>query len=408
MHVVVVGAGPSGLLLTLRLAQSGIKVTLLESEDRLDDRPRAAHYGPAGVLELDRAGLLDEIRRRGIIPNDLCFRKLDGSMIVKFKDSSQAGTRTAMTSLSLGKLGEIMLEAVMKQPLATVKWNHKVLRVEQDEQSASAIVQLKDGSQTIIQGDYLCGCDGANSQVRKSLFGDMNFPGKTWDTQIVATNVYYPFEKFGWEEINFIIHPDHFFMAAKLDNQGLWRVSYGEETTMKFDQVLENQPKRFEMLLPGNPKKEEYKITSCSPYRIHQRCAEKFRVGRIALAADAAHLCNPFGGLGLTGGLTDVGGLYQCLSGINQGKCDESILDKYAEIRRNIYDMIDIVSSANFERVSSKDPDRTAREDPFFQLVEQANEDPAVKKKMDESAFDISHDFTQYYNKIEVPSSGVV
>lgn len=197
--------------------------------------------------------------------------------------------------------------------------------------------------------------------------------------------VYYPFEKFGWEDINFIIHPEHFFMAAKLDKHGLWRVSYGEDTRLKLDQVLENQPKKFELLLPGHPKKEDYKITSCSPYRIHQRCAEKFRVGRICLAADAAHLCNPFGGLGLTGGLTDAAGLYQCLQGINEGKCDDSILDKYDEIRQHIYrTVIDTMSSANFERVSSKDPDLTALEDPFFKLVKQANEDPTVKKKMDD------------------------
>ncbi|KAK5674334.1 hypothetical protein LTS10_012918 [Elasticomyces elasticus] len=399
MHVIVAGAGPSGLLLTLLLAQAGTQVTLIEAEGRLDDRPRAAHYGPAGVRELDRAGLLDQVRERGIVPGDMCFRKLDGSLIVKLKDSSQAGTRNAMTSLSLGELGQVMLEAVQRQPRATILWNHKVARIEQNESSVTTFLCPKDGPEVTVQGDYLVGCDGANSQVRRSLFGDLNYPGRTWDAQIVATNVYYPFEKFGWEDVNFVIHPKHYFMAAKLNKDGLWRVSYGEDPKLTLDQVLENQPKKFQMLLPGHPSKDDYKLVSCSPYRIHQRCAEKFRVGRICLAGDAAHLCNPFGGLGLTGGLTDVGGLFDCLVGISKGRCDDSILDKYDTIRRQIYhNVTDKMSSINFNRVSAQDPDRIAREDEFFQLCKEANEDPAVKKKLDEGAYALSHDFTQYWH----------
>jgi 2-polyprenyl-6-methoxyphenol hydroxylase-like FAD-dependent oxidoreductase len=82
------------------------------------------------------------------------------------------------------------------------------------------------------------------------------------------------------------------------------------------------------------------------------------------LAADAAHLCNPFGGLGLTGGLVDVGGLAECLAGISMGVAGDEILDKYDVVRRELYQtVINVVSSDNFLRVSATDPGKALVED---------------------------------------------
>lgn len=80
------------------------------------------------------------------------------------------------------------MEHAEKNENITVKWNHQVVDTGQDDTSAWAIVRAEDGTEKKYTGDFLCGCDGANSQVRKSIFGN-NFPGKTWDAQIVATNV---------------------------------------------------------------------------------------------------------------------------------------------------------------------------------------------------------------------------
>ena len=136
-------------------------------------------------------------------------------------------------------------------------------------------------------------------------------------------------------------------------------------------------------MLPGSPKPGDYDLVNVGPYRIHQRCAEKFRVGRITIAADAAHLCNPFGGMGLTGGIVDVGGLADCLVGIETGQADESILDKYDEVRRHIYKtLIDTISSGNFIRVSSDTAEAEAK-DEMIQMIKKGNEDPEVKKEMD-------------------------
>lgn len=106
---------------------------------------------------------------------------------------------------------------------------------------------------------------------------------------------YYDFDKkFGWKDSNFIIHPEHWFMAAKISKDGLWRVTYGEKAGLTFDEMRERLPAKFEAMLPGHPKPEEYKLANFSPYKVHQRLAKSMRVGRFLLAADAAHCeCSP-------------------------------------------------------------------------------------------------------------------
>ena len=174
-------------------------------------------------------------------------------------------------------------------------------------------------------------------------------------------------------------------MAAKITTDGLWRVSYGEDTNLTPEEVRAHQPAKYERMLPGNPKPGDYKLLNVGPYRIHQRCSDSFRVGRICLAADAAHLCNPFGGLGLTGGLVDVGGLAECLEGIATCQADDSILDKYDEVRREIWhSIINPVSSSNFLRVSATDPETAMEKDEFLAMVETAGHDPKVRKELDD------------------------
>jgi 2-polyprenyl-6-methoxyphenol hydroxylase-like FAD-dependent oxidoreductase len=317
-----VGAGPSGLLLSLLLIRAGIKVHLLDAAPTLDDQPRAAHYGPPAIPDLRRAGILDKIKSQGLTLNTMCWRKLDQTYIAGMdftetlsNDPEYGDVRTV--SLALQTLDALMLEDFEKEG-GQVSWEHRVLDVQQDDSKVWVKVQTPTEKEKTIVADYVVGCDGANSVVRKCLFGENfedNFPGFTWNQkQIVATNVsrvdsnlgfspgsllirlvqtYYDFRKFGYLDANFIIDREHLYMAAIIDDKGLWRVTYGEEPGLTREQLLERQPKKFETILPGNPKPGDYKMVNFSPYRMHQRVADSFRVGRVMLAADAAHVCNP-------------------------------------------------------------------------------------------------------------------
>ncbi|KAF2454146.1 hypothetical protein BDY21DRAFT_366549 [Lineolata rhizophorae] len=384
------------------MAKQGVRVTMLDMASAVDDRPRAAHYAPCAIRELRRAGALDAVRAQGVVPGAMCWRKRhpDWEVAVKVDDFVQRSNPDMMTVLPLGQLGQVLMAEGQKEKNIEFRFGHEVVSVGQDDGGAWATCKLSDGGETVVRGDYLCGCDGANSIVRRTLFGE-RFDGFTWDAQIIATNVYYPLDKMGFEDINFIIDPEDYYMAARITQDGMWRVSYGEDPSFDKEAVLKNQPIKYERMLPGHPKPGDYKITNVGPYRIHQRCAEKMRVGRIAIAADAAHLCNPFGGMGLTGGLVDAGGLADCLIGIAKGWADpEEILDLYCKKRREMYHtVINPVSSDNFRRVSSKDPDKTAKEDEVINMYRQAGVDPEMKKIVDGFMYGPCYDFTQHYNK---------
>ncbi|KAJ4415789.1 hypothetical protein N0V82_007151 [Gnomoniopsis sp. IMI 355080] len=400
--VLIVGAGPAGLLLALLLSKHGIPVTIIEMSHQLDQQPRAAHYGPAAIPDLKRAGILDQLRTKGLSLSTMCWRRFEDHSYIAGFDSSVLsdvdGNDWRTVSYPLQDLDQLMLDEFLAKYKGDIKWLHKVVDVGQDADKAWVDVETPEGKSR-LEADYIVGCDGANSSVRKSLFGN-EFPGHTWDAQIIATNTYYDFEgKFGFSEVNFIIHPEHFFMAAKLTADGLYRITYGETPGLSIEEYKKRQPWKFETILPGHPKPEEYKMINWAPYKMHNRCAEKFRVGRIILAADAAHLCNPWGGMGITGGFVDCGGLYECLAGIWDGKADDSILDIYSEKRIEKYrTIINPISTENFKRVSDKDPQTRYDRDEFMHMLTKGETDKPFLKDLLMDGFNVRYDFTQHYN----------
>ena len=186
----MVGAGPSGLLLALLLSKHGVSVDILEAEDHLDQQPRAAIYGTPAIPEFHRAGILGEIRRRGMVMNKMAWRRYEDYSVIAGFDNAVLedvdGLDLRTSTLVLPELDQMMLDLSLSHG-STISWEHKVVDVGQDGEKAWADVETKDGMKR-VEADYIVGCDGANSTVRKCVFGK-DFPGFTWDTQIVATNV---------------------------------------------------------------------------------------------------------------------------------------------------------------------------------------------------------------------------
>lgn len=112
-----------------------------------------------------------------------------------------------------------------------------------------------------------------------------------------------------------------------------------------------------------------------------------------------APVCNPFGGLGLTGGIVDIGGLYDCLVGIHEGVADDAILDKYSEIRRQKYnEIVNPISSDNLLRMFDQDPDKALENDEFLKICKRTETDLEFAKEFQYGANMLKHDFTQYYH----------
>lgn len=84
--MIIVGAGPCGLCLSLALARAAIEVTLISKDNTIDSRPRAAHLTAPGIQIFKRAGVFEDVRRAGFLPKDWTYQKIDGTRIVTIED----------------------------------------------------------------------------------------------------------------------------------------------------------------------------------------------------------------------------------------------------------------------------------------------------------------------------------
>ncbi len=194
-------------------------------------------------------------------------------------------------------------------------------------------------------------------------------------------------------------------MAARIvphpdPKQNVWRISYGELPGLSNEQLMERQPMKFEQMLPGHPKPGQYKVLNKSPYRVHQRCVDSMRVNRVLLAADAAHLCNPFGGMGLTGGIADIAGLVQCFEAIHNGQADDSILSIWSDVQRQKWhDVINPISSSNIRRLFDQDPDKAVKEDEFLKMLKRAETDEQAAEELRNAPDPLSYDYSQHFTR---------
>ncbi|KAH9830875.1 FAD binding domain [Teratosphaeria destructans] len=410
-NLIIVGAGPSGLLLALLLAQHQIPTTVLEAWPHLDTRLRATQYGVPATRIFRRAGLLPDFRAASIpkFPA-ICWRRVaDGAKLVEIDMSVVEGEEDRMTVLPLGEIVQIMyrhcVEGVGKG-LVDVRFDHRVLGTGQEAGKAWVDVEIRGKGEEKrvgrLEADYLVGCDGASSAVRRSLYGK-DWPGQTFPCRFIVQNVYYDgFDEHGWDGGNYMVDPEHWGLIARRGHGGLWRVTYGDTAEgLTDEEYLQRRAWHFKAMLPGHPEPGAYRIEQTNLYNIHNRCVESFRHGRILLAADAAHVCNPMGGYGCMTACLDVGGLADCFIGLYEGKAGEEILDKYAQVRRDIFlKYVDARSVKNLDRVSKTDPWTVAETDKFFGILRGLNERP---DKQDLKEFllktsSIEHDFTQYYH----------
>lgn len=291
-NVLVVGAGPSGMLLALLLAKHNIKVTIVEKTTELDKQPRASFYSTPSIFEFKRAGIWEDVDEVAYHATGVCWRYLDGTYITGI-DASRLPKDMRQVSLPLDELLPLIRDHLTRYSSVEILMDHEVIAIGQDEKRAWVDVKTPAGEKR-LSASYIAGCDGGQSTIRRLLLGPSSFPGKTWEKQIVATNVRYPkWPSFNWLSSNFMIHPEHFPMIAQLSNDGLLRITYGEELGLSYEEMRARLPWKFKQFVPGAPEPDEYEVVNFSPYKIHQRCAEKLRKGRFLLAADAAHLCNP-------------------------------------------------------------------------------------------------------------------
>ena len=375
--VIVCGAGPVGLLTALGLAREGVKVTLLDADSAINDSPRAAIYWPSMQEVLERYGLLEDALAIGHLSTEFQYRSPSDGTIIKIDSSILKGVVRHPANLHLGQhlLGGIVLKHLLKYPNAEVRWNTTVTGLSQDARGVTVTVQSSEaGPSQQLWAEWIVGADGARSTVRKLL--ELPFEGHTWPDRFVATNVRFDFEKYGFAPTNQVSDPVNWAVVARLGRDNLWRCTFGEDPQLPEEDAIKRVPERYAAILPASG---PYEIVAARPYRVHERCAPTFRVNRALLAGDAAHVCNPCGGMGLSTGIVDAAVLAEALGAVISGVARDSLLDFYSQERRRVYLEVTTPIATHMKRVLSEaDPVLRAQDAANYR---QASENPDVGRE---------------------------
>jgi len=355
--VIVVGAGPVGMLTALALAQVGAKVTVLEQEPGIVNSPRAAVYFPSTLIILDELGLLDEL-------NEIGFQnRTFGTHVPEFGYSSVVTTERIEGipydyQLHAGQhdVARVAMEHAKKLGVR-VLFEHEVTALEEGADGVTVTTNTPGGTKTFT-AKWLIGADGARSTVRK--LAGIEFDGYTWPERFVATNVKFDFRQLGYQQANFVCDPDNMAIIAQLDRDGLWRCTYLEDASLPLESYEDRIHQRYEHFMQGS---KDYELVSSSPYMLHQRAGETLHKGRVLLTGDAAHATNPCGGLGLTSGVWSGVVLADVLGAVLRGEEDESILDRYSDERRRIFwDIITPAATENKRMLQERDPEQRQKD----------------------------------------------
>ena len=355
--VLIVGAGPVGLITALGLAQRGLAVTVVEAEPHIIDSPRAMVYHWTVLEHLDRLGILREAEEQGFRKQDYAYLVHETGEWIPFDLELLADDTDYPYNVHLGQheLAAIALRHLERIPGTQVLFDARLTGLTQDGSGVTATVATPGGERE-LRAAWAVGADGARSAVRGLL--DLGFEGFTWPERFVATNVFYDFEAHGYPRSVLQIDPVHGAIIAKIDNRNLWRVTYSESASLPEETVEDRVGAAYRTLLPGD---EGWTLDRITPYKMHQRSAETYRVGRVLLAGDAAHATNPTGGLGLTSGLFDSFALQDVLAAVAVDGASDAVLDAWAAERREIFTEIASPQASENKRVIYSEPDPERR-----------------------------------------------
>jgi 3-(3-hydroxy-phenyl)propionate hydroxylase len=338
-RIVVIGAGPVGLCLSLALAQAGLQACLVEAlgdDNFLEQVPRAGTNHPATLEMLDRLGLYDKLEPRGIVAPVFHYWDRREGLIAAFDHVHlKSDTRFPyVLQCERIKIVEEALKMAKAHPNIDVRLSTEFVSFVQDADGVTARVINPAGEEEIIAGRYLVSGEGARSVVRKEL--GIAFEGFTYDDRTLNIEVAYDFRKHGYAHRNYISDPNEwsnlFHWKGPPDR---WRVHFptdpkADEKALMRPEVLQAQMQKF---LPiGKP----FDIVGSNLYVVHQRVADKFRAGRAILAGDSAHVNSPIGAMGMNSGIHDAINLADKLIAISRGEADDNVLDRYERQRRHV------------------------------------------------------------------------
>ncbi|MDA0240787.1 MAG: FAD-dependent monooxygenase, partial [Proteobacteria bacterium] len=356
--VVIAGAGPVGMVLALELARRGVDCVLLNDKPTTATHPKANAISSRTMEHLRRLGISEAVRARGLDddhPTDVSyFTRLTGHAIGRYRQPSRAESLALAASgegawaspepphrCSQLYLEEEIKRAVDAESTIDVRFGWRLESFEDHGRHVTAVAQESAGKSVIeLRADYLVGCDGAGSMVRRRL--GVELEGESGVVRPMMGGPMYA-AYFETEE-----KPDW------LPNERAWQywcINKDVRTCM----VHIDSDRQF-VILFAVPDEDKRKDVDPRPYiyravgrefpiKVHSTLnwtagfalvAQSFFKNRVFLAGDAAHLFTPTGGMGMNTGVDDAVNLGWKMAAVLQGRGGPALLESYETERRAI------------------------------------------------------------------------
>ncbi|MCW2831899.1 MAG: hypothetical protein JWP31_2591 [Aeromicrobium sp.] len=346
--VLIVGAGPVGLAVALDLGLRGTRSIVVERGSAEGDvLPAKAGTLNERTMELCRMwGIAEQVAHWGAddtYPRDTVYvTQLTGGHFVGRSPAPSAhdrvppaGTREILRKCPQHILDPILQKAALATGQVEIRYETSVVSFAEGDRGVTVTLRGADGTEGDIVADYLVGCDGAGSTVRRGL--GIPFEGKTLDHSVsivVKVDRLEKYHDYGRAERFLFLGPEGTIgNATSMDYQDHWRFGLlGLAGRIDVDAYDADQAVRSVMGTDDIP----YEIAGVVPWRRSQCAAASFRSGRVVLAGDSAHTTSPTGGHGLNTGLGDAATLGWMLDAMVKGWGREGLLAAYTGERRPV------------------------------------------------------------------------
>jgi 2-polyprenyl-6-methoxyphenol hydroxylase-like FAD-dependent oxidoreductase len=367
--VLIAGGGPVGLTLGIDLAHRGVPALLVEPRHGPTQHPKATLLG-ARSMELFRRWGLDEEVYAACMPQEEAYYivfcdRLSGHELHRFASPPVARIRArdpdaaarwrelAWSPYGKTQIGQQALEPVLlrhAQALRPLTLRHGWRLAGFEDRGDHVLATLEDeaGVQREVEADWLVGCDGGGSVVRRSLGIRMHGRGR------MRSNVSFLFRSAaflaahgkGLANLYFCFTPGCFGVFTAIDGRELWNFQY-----YWADPTREGADDPVAVLHAAMGKPFDFELVATTHWHHHQSVAAEWRRGRVLLAGDAAHLFVPTGGVGMNTGIGDACDLAWKLAALRDGWAGEALLDSYEAERKLIAIRNSLISATNSDRI---------------------------------------------------------
>ena len=325
-QVLIVGAGPTGLVLALWLTGLGVQVRIIDKTTEPGTTSRALAV-QARTLELYRQlDLADDVVRLGHrTPAVNLWVRGHRAARVAFENIGRGLTPYPFMHIFPQDEHERLLVERLGARGVAVERGVELVEFGDADDGVSARLRRPDGTEEVCQADYIAGCDGARSRVREITGAD--FPGGTYRHLFYVADV-----QARGPAVNGELHIDldeaDFVAVFPLAGEGRARLigtvrneSADRADSLSFADVSDRAI--------SNMKVQVDRVNWFSTYHVHHRVTDQFRKGRAFLLGDAAHIHSPAGGQGMNTGIGDAINLAWKLAAVLAGRASDSLLDSY-------------------------------------------------------------------------------